>query len=61
MGAPDKSGGYEYFFMLGDLSLLQLEVAVENTHRQYRRDLVPLRQTVEPYGWRPPLSSDPPR
>ncbi|MEZ5235363.1 MAG: helix-turn-helix transcriptional regulator [Acidimicrobiales bacterium] len=39
----------------------QLEVAVENTHRQYRRDLVPLRQTVEPYGWRPPLSSDPPR
>ena len=28
--------------------------AVEETHRQYRRDLVPLRQAVERYGWRPP-------
>lgn len=33
-------------------------VAIENTHRQYRRDLVPLRQVVEPFGWRPPV---PPR
>lgn len=38
----------------------QLEAAVEATHRQYRRDLVPLRQTVEPFGWRPPLRPDTP-
>lgn len=30
--------------------------AVEETHRQYRRDLVPLRQAVERYGWRPPTA-----
>lgn len=30
--------------------------AVEEAHRQYRRDLVPLRQAVERYGWRPPGS-----
>ena len=28
--------------------------AVEAAHRQYRRDLVPLRQAVERYPWRPP-------
>ena len=28
--------------------------AVERTHRQYRRDLVPVRQTPVPYGRRPP-------
>ena len=28
--------------------------AVEATHRQYRRDLVPLRQSVVRFGWRPP-------
>ena len=28
--------------------------AVEETHRHYRRDLVPLRQSVERYGWSPP-------
>ncbi len=38
----------------------QLEVAVENTHRQYRRDLVPLRQSVEPFGWYPPLRTNRP-
>lgn len=38
----------------------QLDAAVEATHRQYRRDLVPLRQTVEPFGWRPPLRPDTP-
>ncbi len=37
----------------------RLEAAVQDTHRQYRRDLVPLRQTVEPVGWRPPLRADP--
>lgn len=37
----------------------QLESAVAETHRQYRRDLVPLRQTVEPYGWRPPERTEP--
>lgn len=31
-----------------------LDTAVRDTHRHYRRDLVPLRQSVEPYGWRPP-------
>ena len=31
--------------------------AVEATHRQYRRDLVPLRQTVERFGWQPPNRS----
>jgi MerR family transcriptional regulator/heat shock protein HspR len=31
--------------------------AVEEAHRQYRRDLVPLRQAVERYGWRPPGSN----
>jgi MerR family transcriptional regulator/heat shock protein HspR len=31
--------------------------AVEEAHRQYRRDLVPLRQSVEPFGWRPPGGS----
>lgn len=30
------------------------EQAVEDAHRQYRRDLVPLRQAVERYGWSPP-------
>ncbi len=39
-----------------------LTAAVENTHRHYRRDLVPLRQAVEPYGWRPPgAPNDPTR
>ena len=28
--------------------------AVAATHRQYRRDLVPLRQSVVRFGWRPP-------
>ena len=28
--------------------------AVEEAQRSQRRDLVPLRQTVERYGWRPP-------
>ncbi|MPY95499.1 MAG: MerR family transcriptional regulator [Acidimicrobiia bacterium] len=28
--------------------------AVEQAHRQHRRDLVPLRQSMERYGWRPP-------
>lgn len=37
----------------------RFEAAVADTHRQYRRDLVPLRQSVEPYGWRPPSSRDP--
>ncbi|MDH4146772.1 MAG: MerR family transcriptional regulator [Acidimicrobiia bacterium] len=32
--------------------------AVERTHRQYRRDLVPLKQAVERYGWTPPLRVD---
>jgi MerR family transcriptional regulator/heat shock protein HspR len=32
-------------------------VAVEDAHRKYRRDLVPLRQSVEPFGWRPPGGS----
>lgn len=30
---------------------------VEAAHRQHRRDLVPLRQAVERYGWRPPNAS----
>src|SRR5688500_8623507 len=30
--------------------------AVEQAHRQHRRDLVPLRQTIERYGWRPPAA-----
>ncbi len=29
---------------------------VRDTHRQYRRDLVPLHQSVEPFGWRVPSS-----
>jgi len=35
---------------------LQDEVrdAVEQAHRQHRRELVPLRQTLEQYGWQPP-------
>ena len=28
--------------------------AVDETHRHYRRDLVPLRQSVERFGWMPP-------
>lgn len=39
----------------------RLDAAVAETHRQYRRDLVPLRQTVEPFGWRPPMPGDPQR
>ncbi|MFN0027818.1 MAG: heat shock protein transcriptional repressor HspR [Acidimicrobiales bacterium] len=31
-----------------------LAAAVRETHRQYRRDLVPLHQSVEPFGWRVP-------
>jgi len=30
--------------------------AVDQAHRQHRRELVPLRQTIERYGWRPPAS-----
>jgi len=37
----------------------QARAAVADAHRQYRRDLVPLRQTVEPFGWRPPRQADP--
>ena len=37
----------------------RLDTAVRDTHRQYRRDLVPLRQSLEPFGWRPPLRGDP--
>ena len=36
----------------------RVHAAVADTHRQYRRDLVPLRQMVEPYGWRPPVGPD---
>ena len=36
----------------------RVHTAVADTHRQYRRDLVPLRQTVEPYGWHPPVGPD---
>lgn len=32
-------------------------VEIAATHRQYRRDLVPLRQTVERFGWHPPKPS----
>ena len=39
----------------------RVHAAVADTHRQYRRDLVPLRQTVEPFGWRPPVGPDPRR
>jgi len=28
--------------------------AVEQAHRQHRRELVPLRQSLERYGWKPP-------
>jgi MerR family transcriptional regulator/heat shock protein HspR len=31
---------------------------VEAAHRQHRRDLVPLRQVVERYGWSPPSSTE---
>lgn len=31
---------------------------VEAAHRQYRRDLVPLRQVVERYGWVPPNAAE---
>jgi MerR family transcriptional regulator/heat shock protein HspR len=31
-------------------SRAEMAVAVEETHRSYRRDLVPLRQSVAPFG-----------
>ncbi len=31
---------------------------VEAAHRQHRRDLVPLRQVVERYGWSPPNAAE---
>jgi MerR family transcriptional regulator/heat shock protein HspR len=31
-------------------SRVEMSVAVEETHRSYRRDLVPLRQSVAPFG-----------
>ncbi len=31
-----------------------VEAAVRDAHKQYRRDLVPLRQSVQPFGWRMP-------
>lgn len=37
-----------------ELMAERLQSAVDHVHRQYRRDLVPLRQTVEPFGWRAP-------
>ncbi len=36
----------------------RVRAAVADTHRQYRRDLVPLHQAVEPFGWRPPRVPD---
>ena len=29
---------------------VEMSAAVEETHRSYRRDLVPLRQSVAPFG-----------
>ncbi len=31
-------------------SRVEMSVAIEETHRSYRRDLVPLRQSVAPFG-----------
>lgn len=36
-----------------DQAAAVVQAEVERTHRQYRRDLVPLRQSVEPWSGRP--------